>query len=309
MTYYYRVRLGSQGVYADQCIREGFVGVDYGLDQDVGEALKGSQWEFNEQYIPVLQDKFPDKTKLGAGLSCGAIYTLGRGIAEGDIVLCPDATGQKIHLGQVAGPYHYEPAGALCHRRPVRWLDRVVDKSEFSDTLRASVNVPLTVVYLEHHGPEIQRLLDGAEAPALVASDPAVEDPIAFAMERHLEAFLVDNWAQTELGQEFFIAEAEGERVGQQFPTDTGPLDILAVSHDRKRLLVVELKKGRASDAVVGQILRYMGYIKSEVAEPGQTVEGVIIALDDDVRIRHALNAVDLISFYRYKIRFQLEKV
>lgn len=37
---------------------------------------------------------------------------------------------------------------------------------------------------------------------------------------------------------------------------------------DRSRLLVVELKRGRASDAVVGQIQRYMGYAQDALLEP-----------------------------------------
>ena len=40
--------------------------------------------------------------------------------------------------------------------------------------------------------------------------------------------------------------------------SDTGPIDILAISKDKKTLLVVELKKGRVSDNVVGQIQRYI---------------------------------------------------
>ena len=31
--------------------------------------------------------------------------------------------------------------------------------------------------------------------------------------------------------------------VGRQYPNDTGPIDILAISKDKKELLVVELKK------------------------------------------------------------------
>ena len=34
--------------------------------------------------------------------------------------------------------------------------------------------------------------------------------------------------------------------------SDTGPIDVLAVSKDKKELLVLELRRGRASDAVVG---------------------------------------------------------
>jgi restriction system protein len=125
-------------------------------------------------------------------------------------------------------------------------------------------------------------------------------------MEKHLEDFLVQNWTQTELGKEYDVYAEEGESVGQQYLTDTGPLDILAISKDKKRLLVVELKKGRASDVVVGQILRYMGYVQEELAETGQTVSGVIIALENDQRIRRALAVVPTIIFYRYEISFKL---
>ena len=89
------------------------------------------------------------------------------------------------------------------------------------------------------------------------------------------------NWAFTDLGRGYRIYEVNGERVGQQFPTDTGPIDILAISHDGTELLVVELKRGRASDSVVGQIQRYMGYVAQDLAEPTQRVRGVIIALED----------------------------
>ena len=73
-------------------------------------------------------------------------------------------------------------------------------------------------------------------------------------------------------------------------------------------MLVVELKKGRASDVVVGQIQRYMGYVLGELAEEGQSVKGVIIALEDDLRIRRALQVVNNIDFYRYEVSFKLNK-
>jgi restriction system protein len=43
------------------------------------------------------------------------------------------------------------------------------------------------------------------------------------------------------------------ELSGQQYLTDTGPMDIFAISKDKKELLVVELKKGRASDELKGR--------------------------------------------------------
>ena len=70
----------------------------------------------------------------------------------------------------------------------------------------------------------------------------------------------------------------------------------------------MELKKGRASDYVVGQIQRYMGYVLEELAEDGQEVCGVIIALEDDIRIRRALAVAKNIDFYRYQVSFKLFK-
>ena len=103
-------------------------------------------------------------------------------------------------------------------------------------------------------------------------------------------------------------AYKDEENFGQQFPTDTGPIDILAISKDKKEVLVVELKKGRASDAVVGQIQRYMGYITEFIAEDNQQVKGIIIALDEDQRIKFALKVAPNIDFYRYEVKFNLIK-
>lgn len=59
---------------------------------------------------------------------------------------------------------------------------------------------------------------------------------------------------------------------------------------------------------VIGQIQRYMGYVKEELAEENQTVRGVIIAFEDDQKIRRALTMTQNIEFYTYKIHFKLEK-
>jgi restriction system protein len=141
----------------------------------------------------------------------------------------------------------------------------------------------------------------------LISTDESIEDPTVFALEKHLEDFLVANWSQTPLGKGYDIYQDE-DNSGQQFPTDTGPIDILAVSKDKQEVLVVELKKGRASDSVVGQIQRYMGYIAEEIAEEHQRVKGVIIALEDDLRIKRALKVAQNIDFYKYEVKFDLIK-
>jgi restriction system protein len=226
---------------------------------------------------------------------------------NGDIVLCPDGEGH-YHIGEIIGEYAYAPDGVLPHRRPVHWFSQTIDRGDMSVALKRSTGSIGTVSNVSIHAEEIERFLGGATAPRIISTDETVEDPSEFAMEKHLEEFLVQNWKQAELAKEYDIFEEEGEIVGQQYLTDTGAIDILALSKDKKTLLVIELKKGRASDAVVGQTLRYMGYVKDELAEEGQAVEGMIIALQDDQRIRRALSAVPNIVFYRYQVSFKLVK-
>ena len=165
-----------------------------------------------------------------------------------------------------------------------------------------------TVSKVTKYADEIDALLGDVAPETVISTDETVEDPSVFALEKHLEDFLMENWRSTELAVRYDIFEEDGERVGRQYPTDTGPIDILAVSKDKKELLVVELKKGRVSDMVVGQIQRYMGYVKDELAEEHQTVRDVIIGFEDDVRIQRALSVAPNIDFYTYKVSFKLQK-
>lgn len=307
---YYRVMLGPQSVHAAESFAGGFIGTGYEINQDLTGQLSDEWRQFNAKFIPIFLASHPDKTKIGAGLACGALWTVAKGIRPGDVVLCPDGMG-SYRAGVVEGEYRYAPGQVLHHRRQVRWLPLSIARSAMSEALRNSTGSIGTVSNITAYHQEIEQFLGEvmpALVPAVVATDPVIEDPVAFAMEKHLEDFLVKNWAQTELAQYFKIYEEDGELVGQQYGTDAGPIDILAVSKDCQRLLVVELKRGRASDVVVGQILRYMGYVKEQIAEPHQTVEGAIIALDDDQKLRWALQMVPSVSFYRYQVSFKLIK-
>jgi restriction system protein len=308
MTQYYRVMLGKGGIYSAQALAGNFVGADYQINQDLTSDLPDDWRAFNKKFIPIFLAGHPGKTKIGAGLACGAIWTICRGMEKGDILLSPDGTG-TYNVAKVTGDYHYAPGGPLPHRRTVQWVDKSIARSAMSDVLQSATRSAGTVADVTQYAVEIEKLLGGSQVPgALVSVDGVIEDPAAFALEKHLEEFLVANWGQTDLGKKYDIFSEDGELVGQQYLTDTGPVDILAIRKDKKELLVVELKRGRASDAVVGQVLRYMGFVMQELAEPGQAVRGVIIALEDDQRLRRALAASPTIEFLRYEITFKLIK-
>jgi restriction system protein len=300
--------LGRGSAFAKQAFADGFIGADYLPDVDLTTNLPDDWHEFNKAYIPVYLEARPDKTRIGAGLACGALWSIAKGINQGDVVLSPDGFGH-YRVGDVTGDYEFRPGEVLPHRRKVQWREVPIDRAAMSEALRRSTGSMVTVTNITGYVGELDSLMGSGPQPAIISTIPEVEDPAAFALEKHLEDFLVQNWKHTELGKSYSIFEEDGEQVGQQYPTDTGPIDILAIRNDRTELLVLELKKGRASDTVVGQVLRYMGFVAQELAEPGQSVRGVIIALDDDQRIRRALAAVPTVDFYRYQVAFELLKV
>lgn len=304
---YFRIMLGSKSRYADECHRGSFIGGDWGMDMNLAGKLPDNWREFNQQFIPIYLEKHPDKSKVAAGLACGMLHTICKGIRITDVVLSPNGIG-AYYIGEVVSDYQYVPGGILPHRRSVNWYPKLIEREEMSQSLKYSTGSVGTVSNITKYAEEIENLLAGKTPPSLIASDPDVEEPSIFALESHLEDFLVHNWSATELGSTYDIFEEEGELVGQQYPSDTGPIDILAISKDKKELLVVELKKGRASDVVVGQIQRYMGYVIEELAEPDQIVRGVIVAMEDDLRLRRALKVTSNIDFYRYQVSFKLTK-
>lgn len=298
--------LGKKSVFAEEARAGNFIGADFLGDIDLSTKLHENWRDFNKEMIPVWLKQNPGKTKIAAGLSCGYLWTVCKGILKGDYVLSPDGSG-NYSVGEVSGQYYFVAGSHLPHRRSVRWV-ATIPRSEMSQTLQYSTGSIGTVANITKYAEELERLIGGISSPSLIAADESVEDPTVFALEKHLEDFLVHNWKYTGLGKKYDIYELDGEIIGQQYPSDTGPIDILAISKDRKELLVVELKKGRISDVVVGQIQRYMGYVKDELAEKDQTVTGIIIALEDDLRLRRALSVTNNIDFMTYKVSFSLQK-
>ena len=302
---YNRIMPGAKSIHLQECLHGNFIGVDFGINEDISNYLSDDVKSFKERYRPLYLESRPDKSKVAAGLACGTIWTVCYNLKKGDIILCPDGKGEYV-VGEIESNYFHMPGEILQHRRKINWHKTPVRREDMSEQLRNSTGSVLTNCDITKYSDELELLIKGDKSPTIISNDASVEDASEFALEKHLEDFLVKNWNSTFLGKKYDIYELDGEVVGQQFPSDTGPIDILAISKDKKTLLVVELKKGRVSDSVVGQIQRYMGYVKEDLAEVNQEVKGVIIGFDDDIKIHRALSVTTNIEFYKYKVDFKL---
>lgn len=304
MAKFFRVSLGKNAQYLDDALEHGYIGTGWMVDTDLTGTFPENWRDFNKVYVPEIVASGECGSNVAAGLASGMTWTVASFINEGDLVLVPTGSS-KYKVARVTGPYVYVPGQPIPHRRPVEWLNIELDRESFSEDLKRPTKSAGTVVTLGENA-ELETLIGGLPEQEIVVTASDVESPMSFVLEKHLEDFLVSNWAGTELGRNYDILTDEGVVVGQQYQTDTGPIDILAVSKDGTELLIVELKRGRVSDVVVGQILRYMGYVRE--LDPNKTVRGVIVGTDDDQRFRRAISMVENIDFYRYEVNFKLFK-
>jgi hypothetical protein len=140
----------------------------------------------------------------------------------------------------------------------------------------------------------------------LVAEKP--QEEMEFILEKYLEDFIWDNWDKIDFGEklEKFIDE-DGNEGKQYYTEDAGYIDILA-KDSKGNFVVFELKKGRKNDEVVGQILRYTGWVRKNLVKKGEDVRGIIVVGTKDPKLEYALSEItDKVSAKLYRVSFRLE--
>jgi len=137
-----------------------------------------------------------------------------------------------------------------------------------------------------------------------------VSDKSLFYMEKELENFLIRNWERTELGEKYDFIEEEGHNKSQQYQIGTGDfIDILVKDRKSGQYVVIELKKNKTTDKVLGQLARYMGWIERHKSN-GKSVKGIIIASSYDEKLEYALGILKKandVKAYIYEIDFKLK--
>ena len=73
--------------------------------------------------------------------------------------------------------------------------------------------------------------------------------------------------------------------------------------------MVIELKVSRGYDRVVGQILRYMAWIRKNHAEQNQKVRGVIIAREITEDLLLACSETQNVDLFEYNLSVTLRKI
>jgi hypothetical protein len=132
----------------------------------------------------------------------------------------------------------------------------------------------------------------------------ATSDSFLFPLEANLRDFLIRNLG-TVKGRNLKLFVDENGRDGKEYLAGKiGFIDILTVDeHDN--FIVFELKLSNGPDRALGQLLRYMGWVKANLAAD-KKVEGIIVASKMDDKIKYAVTMVPEVSLYEYVMNFEL---
>jgi endonuclease len=126
-----------------------------------------------------------------------------------------------------------------------------------------------------------------------------------FAYERDLRDYLARNLHLLEPSLKLYADEGI---TGIEFPVGGRFIDILGVD-GKGDYVVIELKVSRGYDRVVGQLLRYMSWIRKNQADVNQTVRGVIVAKTITEDLLLACAEVPLVRLYEYTLSIQVKPV
>lgn len=249
---------------------------------------------------------YPDKPSQTKGLYTNMLWAFYHEMLPGDYVIARRGRKTMAGIGKITGSAVFSPSRNQHVEHP-GFLD-VAWQAEPRNKSFPSIVFPMHTL-AEFSEEQFRSVVEGSGFPiAQPETESEVEDPSEFVLEKYLEDFIVSNFDTIFKGRLHVFEDSEGND-GQQYATDIGPIDILAIEKSMKTFVVIELKKGRSSDRVVGQILRYMGWVKKNLCKNGEAVTGLVICRDHDPKLTYALEMTNNIDVRYYSVSFKLKEI
>jgi len=138
--------------------------------------------------------------------------------------------------------------------------------------------------------------------------EPAIEGGVDmhFPLEKYLEHFIIENWDNIDFGEPLDLYRDEDGMPGQQYTTDVGIIDILA-KDPKGNFVVIELKRGKSTQHVIGQVLAYIGWVRNNLATNGQDVRGLVIVSEGNQALLEAQKEVaDKVTVRYYRVKLEI---
>ena len=103
----------------------------------------------------------------------------------------------------------------------------------------------------------------------------------------------------------YFDEDAQKDHEGHYSTEDVGIMDFLCLDQS-DNLIVIELKR-KGTDKTVGQLCRYMGWVKENLAKEKQMVCGLIISESKDVKLEYAVKVVPNVEIKQMSLNITID--
>lgn len=239
----------------------------------------------------------------------------------------------RILMKDMADAMGLQPGQRFTRQQAIDWFAEHYPKIKIAaitaHLVRLSINAPSRI----HHKPKPNeddvffqidgshfRLYDSEQDPTPIRNadgksngktateedeDNGLQGSDEFAYEKDLRNYLAKNLTAIEPGLTLY--EEEG-LYGIEFPVGGRFIDILAVD-SKGAFVIIELKVSRGYDRVVGQLMRYMAWIRKNLAEPDQKVRGIIVARKISEDLLLACSLLADAQLFEYELSLALKQV
>jgi hypothetical protein len=135
------------------------------------------------------------------------------------------------------------------------------------------------------------RLEEETDIAALKNKKNEIPPPKSYSLsEKDLEHFVIERLDQIEAGLSY---------IGNQISNEAGRIDILCKDKNGRHV-VIELKRGETDDQVVGQVLRYIGWVREKYNE--ENVRGIIIVGKKNKYLEYAVSSLPNVELKEFSL-------
>jgi len=162
-----------------------------------------------EAFKARVAEAYPSAKAGAIPNNAGQLFRFVHEMKPGDIVVYPSKRDRQIHLGQVDGPYRYDPSKeeSYPNTHPVKWL-KAIPRTRFSQGALYEIGSAMSLFQVKNYADEFRAALGDAPVTAPPVSQDETVALVSKDIEETTQDFILKRLAQELKGHPFahFVA-------------------------------------------------------------------------------------------------------
>jgi restriction system protein len=244
------IHAGSTGDADPLFLKKHFIAIGWPEMGDLDQ-IPSDRESFKARYVAIYPDKKPRQVSADAG----QLYRFVHEIGDHDLVAYSSKADRQVHIGQVIGPYKYDPSHQADYPnlRPVKWLI-AMPRTSFTQGALHELGSAMSLFTIKNYADEFRAALEGTAAPQPIEKDETIA-LVAGEIEQTTRDFILKQLARELKGHPFayFVAHLLGAmgyrtRISPEGPD--GGVDIIAHKDElglEPPIIKVQVKSGEGN--------------------------------------------------------------